>query len=130
MRRQRLASIQWQYVRYGVTMAVSAIVVAFICFFSLYFQWRNDTGIHQWYFKMSKGYGTDTLHALLRFLFLKMNLNRVQLDTWSGNTRAIRAYEKCGFVLEGRLRQNEYIDGQYHDTILMGLLREDYLQIK
>ncbi|GED67644.1 acetyltransferase [Brevibacillus reuszeri] len=78
----------------------------------------------------SKGYGTDTLHALLRFLFLKMNLNRVQLDTWSGNTRAIRAYEKCGFVLEGRLRQNEYIDGQYHDTILMGLLREDYLQIK
>ncbi|GED67714.1 sensor histidine kinase LiaS [Brevibacillus reuszeri] len=52
MRRQRLASIQWQYVRYGVTMAVSAIVVAFICFFSLYFQWRNDTGIHQWYFKI------------------------------------------------------------------------------
>ncbi|WP_103109208.1 sensor histidine kinase [Brevibacillus reuszeri] len=52
MRRQRLASIQWQYVRYGVTMAVSAIVIAFICFFSLYFQWRNDPSIHQWYFKI------------------------------------------------------------------------------
>lgn len=52
MRRQRLASIQWQYVRYGVTMAVSAIVIAFICFFSLYFQWRNDLSIHQWYFKI------------------------------------------------------------------------------
>lgn len=75
----------------------------------------------------SKGYGTDTLQVLLRFLFLKLNLNRVQLDTWSGNTRAIRAYEKCGFVLEGRLRQNEYVDGQYYDTIVMGLLREEFL---
>ncbi|MGG1664292.1 sensor histidine kinase [Brevibacillus sp. NRS-1366] len=52
MRRQRLASIQWQYVRYGVLLAVSAIIVAFICFFSLYFQWRNDESIHQWYSKM------------------------------------------------------------------------------
>ncbi|QRG67252.1 GNAT family N-acetyltransferase [Brevibacillus choshinensis] len=74
----------------------------------------------------SKGYGTDTLQVLLRFLFLTLNLNRVQLDTWSGNARAIRAYEKCGFVVEGRLRQNEYVDGQYYDTVMMGLLREDF----
>lgn len=74
----------------------------------------------------SKGYGTDTLKTLLRFLFLRLNLNRVQLDTWSGNTRAIRAYEKCGFVVEGRLRQNEYVNGQYYDTIMMGILREAF----
>ncbi|ELK42446.1 MULTISPECIES: GNAT family N-acetyltransferase [Brevibacillus] len=74
----------------------------------------------------SKGYGTDTLKVLLRFLFLRLNLKRVQLDTWSGNTRAIRAYEKCGFVVEGRLRQNEYVNGQYYDTIVMGLLREEF----
>nr|WP_267901880.1 GNAT family protein [Brevibacillus parabrevis] len=63
---------------------------------------------------------------MLRFLFLRLNLNRVQLDTWSGNTRAIRAYEKCGFVVEGRLRQNEYVNGQYYDTIMMGILREEF----
>lgn len=74
----------------------------------------------------SKGYGTDALRLLLDFVFSKLNLNRVQLDTWSGNTRAIRAYEKNGFVIEGRLRQNEYVDGQYYDTIMMGLLREEY----
>ncbi|WP_429844215.1 GNAT family N-acetyltransferase [Brevibacillus sp. FIR094] len=76
----------------------------------------------------SKGFGTDTLRLLLDFLFSKLNLNRVQLDTWSGNTRAIRAYEKSGFVIEGRLRQNEYVDGQYYDTIMMGLLREEFYQ--
>lgn len=76
----------------------------------------------------SKGYGSDAIHTLLRFLFLKLNLNRVQLDTWSGNIRAIRAYEKLGFVIEGRLRQNEYVDGQCYDTIMMGLLREDFFR--
>jgi RimJ/RimL family protein N-acetyltransferase len=55
-----------------------------------------------------------------------MNLKRIQLDTWSGNTRAIRAYEKCGFVVEGRLRNDAFIDGKYYDTIVMGLLRDEF----
>ncbi|MGA4721038.1 GNAT family N-acetyltransferase [Fictibacillus nanhaiensis] len=73
-----------------------------------------------------KGYGTDALRALLHYLFNTMNLKRVQLDTWSGNARAIRAYEKCGFVVEGRLRNDAYIDGKYYDTIVMGVLREEF----
>lgn len=73
-----------------------------------------------------KGYGTDALKALIHYLFQTMNLNRVQLDTWSGNVRAIRSYEKCGFVVEGRMRNDAYIDGQYYDTIVMGLLKEEF----
>ncbi|MFG0215214.1 HAMP domain-containing sensor histidine kinase [Brevibacillus porteri] len=52
MRRQRLASIQWQYVRYGMLLAVSAVTVAFICFFWLYFLWKDHPGIHRWYNEM------------------------------------------------------------------------------
>ncbi|MCM3719002.1 GNAT family N-acetyltransferase [Fictibacillus phosphorivorans] len=73
-----------------------------------------------------KGYGTDALKALVSYLFKTMNLRRIQLDTWSGNTRAIRSYEKVGFVIEGRLREDTFIDGNYYDTIVMGLLREDF----
>jgi RimJ/RimL family protein N-acetyltransferase len=69
------------------------------------------------------GYGTDAMRTLIRHLFRSMNLRRVQLDTWSGNHRAIKAYQKCGFIIEGRLRDNEYVDGSYYDTIVMGLLR-------
>lgn len=72
------------------------------------------------------GYGTDALRTLIRYLFNTMNLERIQLDTWSGNERAIRSYEKCGFVLEGRLRRNDFIDGKYYDTIIMGLLKEEF----
>lgn len=42
----------------------------------------------------SKGYGTDTLLLLLDFLFSKLNLNRVQLDTWSGNMRLFAPMKK------------------------------------
>lgn len=50
----------------------------------------------------------------------------MELDTWDGNIRAIRCYEKCGFQIEGRLRGAKFIDGQPRDVILMGILREEY----
>ncbi|MFY0758914.1 GNAT family protein [Metabacillus dongyingensis] len=74
----------------------------------------------------NNGYGSDAMKALIHYLFQTMNLNRVQLDTWSGNVRAIRSYEKCGFVVEGRLRNDSYVDGKYYDTVIMGLLKEDF----
>ncbi|MFK3938059.1 GNAT family N-acetyltransferase [Alkalihalobacillus sp. NPDC078783] len=73
-----------------------------------------------------KGHGEDALHVLLRYLFDSLNLERIQIDTWSGNQRAIRFFEKCEFVLEGRLRKGEFINGSYYDTIIMSVLREEY----
>jgi RimJ/RimL family protein N-acetyltransferase len=73
-----------------------------------------------------KGYGPDIVHALTRHLFNTLNLERIQVDTWSGNTQAVRCYEKVGFQVEGRLRNNEFVNGSYYDTIIMGLLRSDY----
>ncbi len=74
----------------------------------------------------SKGYGTDAMKTLIHYLFQTMNLQRIKLETWSGNVQAIRSYEKCGFVVEGRLRKDEFIDGQYYDTVVMGLLKEEF----
>lgn len=74
----------------------------------------------------NQGYGSDVIKTLIRHLFNSLNLRRVQLDTWSGNERAIRVYQKCGFEIEGRLKENEYVDGKYYDTIIMGLLRSNF----
>lgn len=73
-----------------------------------------------------KGYGTDAMKTLVHYLFTTMNLKRVELETWSGNERAIRSYEKCGFVVEGRLREATYLDGKYFDTIVMGVLKKEF----
>lgn len=76
-----------------------------------------------------KGYGTDTMKVLVRFIFDQMNIHKVKLKVKAFNERAIRSYGKCGFKEEGVLRGEVFIDGQYHDEILMGILREEYLEI-
>lgn len=76
----------------------------------------------------NKGYGTDAIKGFLEYLFNRWNLNRVELDTWEGNERAIRCYQKCGFQIEGRLRKARFVNGHYHDEILMGILQEEFIQ--
>jgi len=73
-----------------------------------------------------QGYGTDAIRALLRFAFTNMNLNRIRLSVFDYNERAQRCYRKCGFQLEGRLRQAHFSDGRYHDELVMGILREEF----
>jgi RimJ/RimL family protein N-acetyltransferase len=73
-----------------------------------------------------KGFGTDALKLISRLAFDKMNLNRLWLTVLVDNPRAVRCYEKCGFVREGLLRQESFVDGKYRDVLVMALLREDY----
>ncbi len=73
-----------------------------------------------------KGYGSDALNLLLRFAFQELNLHRVNLGTFEYNPRAIRAYEKIGFVHEGRVRRSMRRDGKRWDNVYMGILREEW----
>ena len=73
----------------------------------------------------SKGYGTDAVRTL-RFAFEQMNIHRVELGTFDFNERAQACYRKCGFVEEGRRREDRYIDGRYHDLVIMGILRREW----
>ncbi len=73
-----------------------------------------------------QGYGTEAVELLLDFGFRDLNLHRIYLHVFSHNAAAIRVYEKSGFVREGLLRQTAYIDGEYRDVILMGIIREEY----
>jgi diamine N-acetyltransferase len=74
----------------------------------------------------NQGYGGDALRALLKFGFDTLNLHRVFLRVYETNQRAIRAYEKIGFVHEGRMRQAEYKMGRYIDVYLMSILRSEW----
>lgn len=73
-----------------------------------------------------KGYGTEAIKIVLRFVFEELHLNRLQLEVFSHNLRGIRAYEKVGFVKEGVLRESLYYNGNYSDEIIMAILKDDY----
>ena len=70
-----------------------------------------------------RGYGTDAVRALVRFGFDQMNLHRVWLQAFAFNPAGLAAYRKAGFVEEGRLREELYQDGGYHDVVVMGVVR-------
>ena len=73
-----------------------------------------------------KGYGTEATGLVVRYAFETLNLNRVWLHAFEYNQGGLRAYEKVGFRREGVLRQDCFRDGRYWDTIVMGVLREDW----
>ena len=73
-----------------------------------------------------KGYGQGAIRTMLAFVFGEMNLNRIYLRVYADHALAINAYRKCGFVEEGRLRQDVYSEGTYHDMLVMGILKQEF----
>jgi RimJ/RimL family protein N-acetyltransferase len=73
-----------------------------------------------------RGYGAEALRMLLRFAFHELNLHRVQLTVFSYNTRAITTYQGLGFTHEGTFREFLERDGERHDMLLYGLLRDEW----
>ena len=73
-----------------------------------------------------QGYGSEALGLILRYGFDTLNLNRIALRVFANNPRAIRVYEKAGFIQEGSLREAHYLDGAYIDVLMMSMLRSDW----
>lgn len=73
-----------------------------------------------------KGYGSEAVRLLLKFGFNELNLNRIFLRVYETNLRGIRSYEKAGFKVDGRLRQDRFMDGKYIDVFIMSVLKSEW----
>ncbi|MEP7360514.1 MAG: GNAT family protein [Chloroflexota bacterium] len=74
-----------------------------------------------------RGLGTEATTLMLQHAFERLALHRVGLTVFSYNTRAIRAYEKAGFRIEGRQREAIQRQGVYFDEVQMGILAGEWL---
>jgi len=75
---------------------------------------------------LGQGYGREAIGLMLDWAFHIQNYQKIWLDTWATNQRAIRCYQALGFVAEGRQRRQLFVNGEYIDVIMMGLLREEW----
>lgn len=73
-----------------------------------------------------RGYGSAAIELLMAFAFEKLALNRVELEVFEFNPRAIHVYEKLGFKHEGRKRQTLLWGGEYFDALVMSLLASEW----
>lgn len=74
----------------------------------------------------NQGYGTEAVRLLVQHGFHTLNLNRIYLRVLENNPRAIRAYEKAGFIHEGRQRQAVFKNGRYLDLLVMSMLVSEF----
>ena len=72
------------------------------------------------------GYATEAAERLLRFGFETLGLHRVWSYHVAENERSAAVLQRLGFKQEGRLRENDYQRGAWHDTIVYGLLRSEW----
>lgn len=77
-----------------------------------------------------KGYGTEATKLMMDHAFGTLGLHRVGLFVFEFNERAIRAYERVGFVQEGRARQSIRRDGRWWDELAMSMLDTDWQRIR
>jgi RimJ/RimL family protein N-acetyltransferase len=77
-----------------------------------------------------RGYGTEATRLMVAHAFETLNLNRVWLHVFEFNARGLRAYEKAGFRVEGRLHQDFFREGRYWDTIVMAILRDEWEKLR
>jgi RimJ/RimL family protein N-acetyltransferase len=72
-----------------------------------------------------QGWGKKLLAQAMEAAFIK-DIDRVELEVFASNQRAVRLYRSAGFHEEGRKRNGRKIDGRFEDILLFGLLREDW----
>lgn len=95
--------------------------------------WPNNTDRDCWIgigigeaSERGKGYGTDAMRIALRYIFEELEMERASLGVFADNVRAVRAYQRAGFVVEGRQREDTLRDGRRWDAFYMGVLRSEF----
>jgi ribosomal protein S18 acetylase RimI-like enzyme len=88
---------------------------------------RNTmVGIHIAPAYQGQGYGSEAVLWALEWAFRHANMHRVEIGAFGYNEGAWKLYERLGFVHEGRKREAMWYDGDYHDLVLLGMLKKEW----
>jgi ribosomal-protein-alanine N-acetyltransferase len=72
------------------------------------------------------GIGTEATQLTVEYAFFRLNLRRIDLGVYAEHEAAVHSYERVGFRVEGRFREDLFHEGQYKDRLWMGLLSSEY----
>lgn len=74
----------------------------------------------------NKGYATEARLLAIKFAFDERGMERVWATILDSNKASIRMNEKCGFKIEGVMRRAVFKGGEYHDLVMMSILKEEF----
>jgi len=91
--------------------------------------WRNRrVELGYWLAREFEGKGiiTDACRLAITHLFREMDLNRVEIRCAAGNAKSSAIPRRLGFKLEGTHRDEELVNGRYHDLLVFGMLKSEW----
>ena len=75
-----------------------------------------------------KGIGPEAITLMLWYAFNTLNLRKINADVFAFNEQSLRCFEKLGFRRQGVLENEYFVDGQYHDDVLLCIFKEDRVE--
>ena len=86
---------------------------------SLYIGWKNS-------YIDNQGYAEEACKILFAYGFGELNLNKIWTEIYEFDIKKKTLYENFNFKLDGKLRENYFYDGKWHDSLILSLLSKDY----
>ena len=77
-----------------------------------------------------RGYGTEATQLMVDYLFLSKDTMRIQAQTDPRNVASSKLLEKVGFKKEGTLRKSFFMRGEWVDSYIYSILREEWKEPK
>lgn len=119
---QRGESVRWVMMPLGTPEVIGTLGL---------FHWsKNDRRAEIGYLlhpsHWGRGLMKEILPSVVRFGFEVMRLHRVDAQVDPENVASLRVLENLGFRREGLLRESTFSNGRYSDTVVLGLLEQDW----
>jgi len=73
-----------------------------------------------------RGLATEAARAIAGYGFREVGVHRIEAYVIADNAASVGVMRKVGFRLEGRLRENEFFQGRWWDTLVFGLLDTEW----
>ena len=74
---------------------------------------------------LGRGLGTTVAKAMVKYAFNSLRLHRVYLQVHQDNSRAIKCYEKAGFIKEGELVDDVFVNDSFCNLVIMGIVNPE-----
>ena len=92
-----------------------------------------DSQVYEWGFyirpQAQRGTGSRMAKSAMLTVFTKLKASKLYGEVLAFNTPSLRLHEKLGFTEEGVLRQQHFLNNQYHDVHCFGMLKQEWQQI-
>lgn len=76
------------------------------------------------------GIGSKVEYHILRYVFEELKLNKLHGEVFEFNQKVVKLHERFGFRREGFLREHAFKGGEFHNIVLVGYLRSEWMTMR